>query len=807
MRPSPLALMAGLLLVALLMPAPPAEAARRADDTVTIRFVADGPSPRHASMVAMFRKEISALLEGDRKIAFQPLVQAEWSAVSIKAVVDAALADPEVDLIVAMGILVGNDAGRRETLAKPVIAPVVVDPLLQGFAVSAQGRSTRRNFSFLRWSWSPARDLKTLKGLVDYKHLVVMANAHFVEAVPGLTAAMTMLMATQAARLTVVSVGQDASEALELVPDDADAVYIAPMLHLTTEEFADLAAGLIARRLPSFSLLGLEETEQGIMASTAPGSDYPRLARKVAINVQRILDGEPAGVLDALFEQGEQLTINMATARAIKYYPSWGVLTEAVLLNSDHRAPDRRLDLISAVREALRANKDLAVSAQELEVGRAEVRKSLAPLLPQLDATLSGRLIDSDRARASNGSNPQFAMQVGASLTAVIYSERAWTNRHVQEILQDRRLAEQREVELGVIEETSQAYLDVLRARTLQRIRKQDLARTRANLELARRRKALGASGAADIYRWEAELANDRKDVIAANSRIDMARMALNRLMGRPMEERFESADTTLTDDAFVTSDPRVFKMLDNPWSFGVFRDFMVAEALRDSPELAQIDLALAAQDRVITAAGRAFWVPEVAVQASLGYAFVTAGAGADPTPINIPGVGALPLPTADKFNFSLGLQVSLPLFEGLERFAELDRSRGDHLRLELLRETVAEKIEQRVRTSVFQSGASHPAIRLSVAAAEAAGKNLELVTDAYSRGAVSIPTLLDAQNAARVSDEVAANSVYDFLRDLMSVHRSVGRFFFLQGEPWRRQWTQRLGEHLEHARQAEDAR
>ena len=54
---------------------------------------------------------------------------------------------------------------------------------------------------------------------------------------------------------------------------------------------------------------------------------------------------------------------------------------------------------------------------------------------------------------------------------------------------------------------------------------------------------------------------------------------------------------------------------------------------------------------------------------------------------------------------------------------------------------------------------------------------NLELVSDAYSQGLVSIIDLIDAQNAALVADLGAATAVYDFLVDWVEVERAVGRF------------------------------
>jgi hypothetical protein len=64
---------------------------------------------------------------------------------------------------------------------------------------------------------------------------------------------------------------------------------------------------------------------------------FPRLSRRVAINVQRILLGEEAASLPVAFQVETQLVINMATARAMGAYPSWGVLTEAELINEKRR--------------------------------------------------------------------------------------------------------------------------------------------------------------------------------------------------------------------------------------------------------------------------------------------------------------------------------------------------------------------------------------------------------------------------------------------------------------------------------------
>lgn len=108
-------------------------------------------------------------------------------------------------------------------------------------------------------------------------------------------------------------------------------------------------------------------------------------------------------------------------------------------------------------------------------------------------------------------------------------------------------------------------------------------------------------------------------------------------------------------------------------------------------------------------------------------------------------------------------------------------------------RDSTAEKVEEQIRTALNLSGASYPSIGFALDAADAAHKNLELVTDSYSRGVVSIIDLLDAQNAALSADLNAANSVYNFLIDLMNLQRAAGKFDFFTSPEERDEFFRRL--------------
>ena len=138
-------------------------------------------------------------------------------------------------------------------------------------------------------------------------------------------------------------------------------------------------------------------------------------------------------------------------------------------------------------------------------------------------------------------------------------------------------------------------------------------------------------------------------------------------------------------------------------------------------------------------------------------------------------------------------MSATLPLFEGGARRAERTRAELELERLRLERGATAERIEQRIRSTLHFAGASFAAVDLSETAADAARRNLELVTDAYEQGSVSILALLDAQNEVLVAGQIAASAVYDYLVDLIRTQRAIGRFDFFMTVEERQSYLERL--------------
>jgi len=752
-----------------------------APQTVRVSVVGDGPWDRGFGILATFEEEIRGLLAGEFDVQFPPNKRliADFTREGTEKALQFALEDPEVDIVLAVGLIASSLAATTDPLPKPVIATYVIDGPLQGAPMTAKGTSGRSNLSYIHTPDALGRDLEMFHELVGFEKLALLAPQSLLDSVPGATASAGRFGPKLGFETVIIGVGASVDAAIAAIPADVQAVYIAPLVQTDEEQFDKLVAAINARKLPTFSFWGRPEVERGVMAAGTLEPDTRRRARRIALNMQRILLKEDAGTFNVNFPRGEALLINMATSRAIGFAPKWKLMTDAELINVERTGSGEVLSLRSVLEGVVKTNLELAVDAEAFAAQRTEVERAMSSLLPQLEVNGRGTIVDADRAAASFGSAPERSLWVGGKLTQVIYAERAWANVAIQEKLVDARGAERQSLILDLSLAGAEAYFNVLRAKTFERISRENLKKTRANLEMAHIRGKIGVAGPSEVLRWRSQIANDRKSVLQAVAQRNVAEIALNQLLHRGLEDHFQLADVE-TKEVFDRISPLTLS-LDNPRSFRAYREFMVGYGLRQAPELMQLKSAMAGIERNLDSLNRQYWLPSLAFVAQLDHRLAQGGAGTEGLKLEFPPPVVAPtFPEADATNWSMTLALSFPLFSGFAREADISKAEHELTQRSLQEQLVAERIEQRIRSTLHIAGASLPGLELSEDARAAAAENLEVVTDAYARGAVDILTLLDAQNAAFLTEQVAASATYDHLIDLMRVARAVGCFDFL---------------------------
>jgi len=761
--------------------------------SVRIGLVYDGESERFPKARDLFFDEIRNMTRGAHKVSFPSASQlsGNWDVKKINQALDQLFAARDVDMVLTMGAVSTHEVCRRRSLPKPVFAAYVMDAKIQGIP-SQKGTSGIRNLNYINSLTDIERELQLFRRITPFYRVAIVVDDFLQQSIPQLTRVARKLSFEFTIEVTVIQANDSGDDVLAQIPENTDAVFLSMIPRLSASEFRKLVDGLIDRKLPSYSLRGRADVKQGVLAGSIPEDTILHLARSVAINVQETLDGANPGSLPTAIAVGEKLTINMATARAIHLYPGWSLLTEADLLNDEVTGIQRQLNISQAMQEALQANLDLAAANRSVEAGKARVNEARSPLLPQVGASTTASVIDDDRAAASFGAAPERLWTGSLQATQLIYSDKAWAGFQIEKYLQASREQGLEAVRLDVLQAAASAYLNVLRANSIERIQKENLKLTRENLERARIRVEIGAGGPEEVYRWESQIADSRRNVLKAQSVALGTINAMNSILNRPLREMFVAQEADYAEPMSILPDRRLMAYMDNPMELRMLRDFLVTEGLDASPELQQLDAAIAAQERSLSLAKREFWVPTVTLFGDLTETFSEGGEGSDS-----PSIGGIDLPGKDDTDWTAGVQASLPLYAGGGRSATLKRSREELARLKYERDNTANAIEARILSAVHLIRASYPGIRLSMDAADAARRNLTLVTDSYVRGIKSIIDLIDAQNQALVANQQAANAAYDFLIDIMAVQRSVGSFFLFAPAEELGEWLERLNLHL----------
>jgi len=729
---------------------------------IRIGIITDGPVVREGSFVDLFIREAEDITAGTYRVEFpvEAVVHGGWDPKTIATALDELLARTDIDVILAAGV-----GASAEICGRAVIDTPVVVPFAFGDCAVSCSRLPEVSTRPLDLGKLISRDLETFHDLIPFARLAVLMDSVWPSNCTETELAGTL--APHGVDVEFVPMPAGTSDLAGLLPPDTDAVYIMPLFQLDESQLSALAGELSGKGLPTFSMLGEAEVDLGILAGSNTRATTAALARGTALEVLDLVEGRGAQQPSAA-DLGSQLTLNMATAQKLGFSPSWELLTRARLLHDENFRRDRPVDLASAIRRAVTANLDIAVRDRRVAAGAEDIRTAKSSYRPHLDLGLAGVAIDENHAIASLGNYPMYAAG-SATLTQLIYSNDASANISIQKDLQRVRELDLEGLRLDIARHAVAAYMNVMRTDALVRIREQQVDLTRTNRELASLRRSVGAAGAAEVYRWEAELATARAGYLDALSAKSMSERQLSRLLDEPLTTRWSPKQPEIDPTLEVLGGADEAGLLDTPDGYDQLISLLVEQGLARAPELAALEAAIAAQERAFKAAKHAYYVPTVAAKADLSQILAKDTSGG----LDLGDIGDL-IPEFDDTAWQVGVQAALPVVTGGANKARRVKAQEELFALRTDHRNVEEKLSQRTLSALDTATASWSTISLRLQAADAAGKTLELVRDSYARGAASIIALLDAQNNALTSEFAAETAIYNFLDDWAEVQRSV---------------------------------
>ncbi len=392
-----------------------------------IGVVYDGKGMERSPYALSLREEMQDLMGQEFELS---IVESHggFHLLSMRASLEEAYRNPEIDIVVPLGVLSSYVALTRDSYPKPTVVPHVFDDRV--FKVPDD-----ENLIYLESTRSIEAHLEAFKELVSYSKLAVVGDESLIdlEDFQLITEAMKKSAEGTGIELVFISVTNRPKYALDSIREQGcDAVMLLPTWRMYGKGFEALVRGINELKLPSYSVAGEYEVESGVLATITPKTHISKVARRIALDVQAIALSEPIDRTLFKFKVFSELVLNDTTAHAIEYSPTWRTLRKARLVKILGQPQEYLLNLRESVEWAIESNLDLKSQGYVVQSELEGVRESRSALLPQLNGIAVGVAIDADRARATGGIRPQYAAEGGLQITQRIYDEAAWADFDIQ---------------------------------------------------------------------------------------------------------------------------------------------------------------------------------------------------------------------------------------------------------------------------------------------------------------------------------------------------------------------------------------
>ncbi|MDG2449733.1 MAG: TolC family protein, partial [Saprospiraceae bacterium] len=340
------------------------------------------------------------------------------------------------DVVIALGNLSSNYAITRNDFPKPTISAIVLDSELQGLIKTENGTSGINNFTYTESPFDIERDLNILYEIYPFDHLEVITEEGTIGEVSFMKQLFANYLKGKDVTVDHIYYKTQIADHFNDMEGAKVAVYALPYLGSDENLVQSIFQTINDNKVPSAALFGEEYIQNGALAAYETGGNLQKIPRLIALSLMKILEGQNAADLSVEMQSfGENLMINMETARQIGVYPNFDIMNSATLINLENIQTDNKINLQQALGIAL--NKNLSIKIEEADIQIADTETSIAKseLLPQLDVSSTFLVKDEISTLASQGAQGRANWIFSGNLSQIIFAEPALANVAIQKLL------------------------------------------------------------------------------------------------------------------------------------------------------------------------------------------------------------------------------------------------------------------------------------------------------------------------------------------------------------------------------------
>lgn len=404
---------------------------------------------------------------------------------------------------------------------------------------------------------------------------------------------------------------------------------------------------------------------------------------------------------------------------------------------AQHQTGPRRVTLDEAVRIALRNNPGRAQSAAGVDQARAGRLDAYGDFLPNIDLGYGFRDASTGRLDPTGQSitTTSWTMQLGADI--LLFDGFRRFNRldaAQQDVAAER--ARHRRNRYETVLEAKRAFYDAVAARELVRVEQDRVKRQRDQLEFVRQQLEVGQANRSDLLRSRVDLNNARLDLLNAENDARAATFELARVLGT--SERVAPAEAATLEVDTLSFD----------------REQLVQRALERGPSVRSARAAVeAAESEVATT--HSMFLPSLSLQG--GWAWQNRE-----------------FPPGDR-SWSVTLQGSLPVFDGLQRESRISRSRAEAEAARAELRATRLRIRAEVDDAYSQMESALAAVELAEQTVKLSREDLRVTRERFRLGLASILDLQSAQITLKQAEADLVRRRFDYRIGLARLESLVG--------------------------------
>ena len=415
-------------------------------------------------------------------------------------------------------------------------------------------------------------------------------------------------------------------------------------------------------------------------------------------------------------------------------------------------AQEKKISLEDAITIAFKNNKDIQIQEQEVTAARADILGARSEFLPQLDIN-AGYTRNSAVAPSLTSGKKDVGIftgykndnTLGASISQIIYNgganianlKQAKLNLKVQE---ETLRAKKLDIEF----EAKRLYYGLLLAYETERIAHELVDNAKEHYLDVKNRYEQGTSSRFDLLQSSVQVSLLIPELVNAKNAVLLTMAELKKLLGFKQQEEISLADSRLHYSLIEIREGEFLK-----------------QAYLNKPEMALKTLGIDISKWSIQMA-KSGWRPQV--NADLGYDYHSNDWGN--------------MFNKRHNNWSAGVSISMPLFDGFSAKAKVDAARARYAQAIISKENLVDQIAVDVKQACLDLQQAEAIVNSQKDNVVEAKEALRIANVSYDNGEAKNLDVLDAQVSLSRIQQNLSEGIYDYLMARAELDRTLGLSF-----------------------------